>query len=96
MADFPDPNILPADPKNRWKKHEVHSYYKTLSDGQRMAFSSAESELRDWLQAPVNGWFGKTLNAAVINGKIRELAEENNCAPGPMTYNAYRWLPNEL
>ena len=96
MSDFPDPNTIPADPKDRWKKHEVKAYYATLSGGQKEAFNEAVIELRDWLRAPVNGWFGKTLNASVINGKIKEYAEENNCAPGPMTYNAYRWLENEL
>ena len=93
---YPNPNILPADTKNRWKKSEVHEWYATLTEGQKSAFNQADKEFRLWLENSSQAWFGVSVTMSRINGEIRAAADKWNTAPGPMTYNAYRWLPNEL
>ena len=79
---WPEPEIT---------KDELNAWESSATPGQKKAFDQAWLEYKAWITNPDNAWFGNTVNKAVLQGKLREIAEKYNVELRLLSYKYLPW-----
>ena len=81
MGNF-KPWTIDDFPKTPWTKPQLEAWESAASEGEKKALGQAYVEYKEWRTNPDQGWFGKSINPSVCQGKLVEVANK---------YHA--WLP---